>query len=276
LHPKPNNPFQHQHEEKNFVDFSNHRPSSQIKDHNLHINFHLQHQTLIMEVEIRASSNAITPTDDQTPATSTNGHDNIILSTEDTTTIDTLIKHPLQHRWTLWFDNGKKTSQENWANNLRKVLTVDTVEDFWRLYNNITPASKLSTSSTYHFFKENIEPKWEDPCNAKGGKWVVTLHTRARKESLDKLWLWTLLACIGESFEDEEEICGGVISIRKQQDKIALWTRSGDHDEEATKRVGRKLKEVLELTDQHALGYQLHEEARQRDSSFGNANRFKI
>jgi translation initiation factor 4E len=42
------------------------------------------------------------------------------------------VKHPLQHRWTLWYDNPKKrNSAESWEENLKKIYTFDTVEDFW-------------------------------------------------------------------------------------------------------------------------------------------------
>jgi hypothetical protein len=38
------------------------------------------------------------------------------------------IKHPLQNRWTLWYDSpAKKTTQATWASNLRKIVTFDTV-----------------------------------------------------------------------------------------------------------------------------------------------------
>lgn len=41
------------------------------------------------------------------------------------------IKHPLQNRWTLWFDNpGKKTNSQNWSDNLKRVVTFDTVSFF--------------------------------------------------------------------------------------------------------------------------------------------------
>jgi translation initiation factor 4E len=98
------------------------------------------------------------------------------------------------------------------------------------LYNNVLPASKLSSGANYHFFKEGIEPKWEDPVNEKGGKWVVTISAKARFTQFDKLWLWMLLACVGEVFEDEAEICGCVASVRKGGDKVALWTRTANLD----------------------------------------------
>lgn len=48
-------------------------------------------------------------------------------------TIDYTVKHPLQNTWTLWFDNpGKKASAQSWADNLKEIINIDTVEDFWR------------------------------------------------------------------------------------------------------------------------------------------------
>lgn len=48
-------------------------------------------------------------------------------------TIDYSVKHSLQNIWTLWFDNpGKKTDAQSWADNLKEVSSIETVEDFWR------------------------------------------------------------------------------------------------------------------------------------------------
>lgn len=42
------------------------------------------------------------------------------------------VKHPLHNSWTLWFDNpGKKASVSSWSQNLKEIVTLDTVEDFW-------------------------------------------------------------------------------------------------------------------------------------------------
>ena len=42
-------------------------------------------------------------------------------------------KHPLECKWTLWFDNpkGGGQKQSTWGQTLRAVYTFDTVEDFW-------------------------------------------------------------------------------------------------------------------------------------------------
>ena len=49
---------------------------------------------------------------------------------------DTMIeegkKHPLEHKWTLWFDNPSgRQKKEAWGQTLRQVYTFGTVEDFW-------------------------------------------------------------------------------------------------------------------------------------------------
>jgi translation initiation factor 4E len=42
-------------------------------------------------------------------------------------------KHPLNGRWTLWFDNpnNKRPQSNNWDASLKNLITIETVEDFW-------------------------------------------------------------------------------------------------------------------------------------------------
>lgn len=173
----------------------------------------------------------------------------------------------------MWYDCAqKKVGQAAWGEQLRKVVAVDTVpaisissavayqrlrrqvEDFWGLYNNIIKASKLAHGANYHLFKENVEPKWEDAFNDRGGKWIVPINDKKREDNgpLDRMWLWTLLACIGESFDDESEIAGCVVSVRKTGDKISLWTKTS-HNENVQKRIGYAL-----LTTVNRLISRLH------------------
>jgi translation initiation factor 4E len=177
------------------------------------------------------------------------------------------VKHPLQNGWTIWFDNpGKRTNQASWGDHLRKITTFDTVEDFWRVFNNLKPASSLPQGSNYHIFKEHIEPKWEDPLNAKGGKWTVTIPPKSRASSLDQMWLWTILACIGETVRSPDDVCGLVVSVRKAGDRVQIWTRDANN-EAACRDIGRSLKETLELPDNVLIGYQSHADSMKKSSS---------
>ena len=71
-----------------------------------------------------------------------------------------VVKHPLQNAWTLWFFKNDKA--RSWEENQKAIITVNTVEDFWSLYNHIEVASRLPPGSDYSLFKEGIFPDWED------------------------------------------------------------------------------------------------------------------
>ncbi|GAA5914344.1 hypothetical protein JCM6882_008167 [Rhodosporidiobolus microsporus] len=169
---------------------------------------------------------------------------------------DFTVKHPLYAPWTLWFDSASKQDKaKSWDDALSEVVSFQSVEDFWGLYNNIIPPSLLSANSNYYLFKEGIKPAWEDAANQTGGKWSVQLPRGKYTEQIDAFWLYTMLAAIGETFETPytspssapsssdpptdaaaaptplpatftNEICGVIVSARKAFFRINIWTRS--------------------------------------------------
>ncbi|KAG7026150.1 hypothetical protein SDJN02_12649 [Cucurbita argyrosperma subsp. argyrosperma] len=170
--------------------------------------------------------------------------------------------HKLERKWTFWFDNQSRPKQgAAWGSSLRKVYTFDTVEEFWCLYDQIPKPSKLPANADFHLFKSGVEPKWEDPECANGGKWTVT---SSRKANLDSMWLETLMALIGEQFEESDEICGVVASVRQRQDKLALWTKNATN-EAAQMSLGRKWKEIIDVTDK--ISFSFHEDLRREKSA---------
>ncbi|CAN0524580.1 unnamed protein product [Laminaria digitata] len=58
---------------------------------------------------------------------------------------------------------------------------------------------------------------------------------------LDQWWLHAVLAS-----EAGSEVCGLVVSLRKGQHRIALWTKTCD--ESRVISVGKKLKEALKVS----------------------------
>jgi translation initiation factor 4E len=109
--------------------------------------------------------------------------------------------------------------------------------------------SKISLGCDYMFFKKGIPPMWEDPQNCDGGRWVLNLEKRFHNTSLDVYWLNILLALIGEQFDEDSEFVNGIwVNVRARGDKISLWTKRAKNSE-AQLRIGRKLKEILQLKD---------------------------
>ena len=39
-----------------------------------------------------------------------------------------------------------------------------------------------------------------------------------------------MMALIGEQFDDAEDICGVVASVRQRQDKLSLWTKTAANE----------------------------------------------
>ncbi|XP_018591842.1 eukaryotic translation initiation factor 4E-1B isoform X1 [Scleropages formosus] len=182
-----------------------------------------------------------------------------------TTLIGRHLKHPLQNRWALWFYKNDKSKV--WQDNLKIITKFDTVEDFWALYNNIRPASKLSSGCDYAVFKDGIEPMWEDRRNKCGGRWLITLSKQQRHTELDHFWLETLLCIIGEVFGAfSRDVCGAVVNIRAKGDKIAMWTTNTENKEAVT-FIGRKYKEGVGLPTKLVIGYQAHADTATKSNS---------
>ena len=94
-------------------------------------------------------------------------------------------EHKLHNKWVLWYDPPQDPTV--WKDLTEPILPFSTVEEFWRLINNIRPPTRLRDGSNYHLFKENVKPTWEDPINADGGKWSFFVP-----DNLPALWLFTV------------------------------------------------------------------------------------
>ncbi|KAJ3568073.1 hypothetical protein NP233_g5957 [Leucocoprinus birnbaumii] len=186
------------------------------------------------------------------------------------------VKHPLYSPWTLWFDSpatkGRNLPQtpvsafpqtpvpqtpgvaaaQGWMEDIKRVISFDSVEEFWGLYNNIVPPSQLPQKANYYLFKEGIIPAWEDEANKYGGKWSIQLPRDKNRGNVDKMWLYTMLAAIGETFDPTPEdnaqslITGVIVSIRQQFYRISIWTRLAPADDndlrDRVETIGRCFK----------------------------------
>ncbi|KAF4636489.1 hypothetical protein G7Y89_g1605 [Cudoniella acicularis] len=201
------------------------------------------------------------------------------------------VKHPLMHKWTLWFTKPPSGKGDNWNDLLKEVITFNSVEEFWGVYNNIAPTSELALKSDYHLFKEGVRPEWEDVQNKHGGKWSYQFKEK-RNVPIDELWLHVMLAAIGETLEEEGdgELMGVVVNVRKGFYRIGVWTRTigksipngGDGDvaggkgrstekgREILMNIGRKFKEVLKLPASEAVEFSGH-----TDSAHSGSTRAK-
>lgn len=150
---------------------------------------------------------------------------------------------------------GGACSSENWEATLKMVGAYRTVETFMGVFRSMKRPSQLDKSANYHLFKDNIKPMWEDPANAKGGKWIVSFSQGGTHPALlDRSWLWTVLALIGEDLDGDDEVTGAVLSARHKSDRIALWIRDKANIEQVNE-LGKRFVRMLEL--EHEPGVSL-------------------
>jgi translation initiation factor 4E len=156
------------------------------------------------------------------------------------------MQNKLSTNWTLWYDKNDFTiSDKNWDQFLIKIFSFNTIEDFWRLYNNICPLSSIPLGSNYHIFKNEIEPKWEDYHNLNGGKWILKVF---KKNSLviQKIWEKTISVLLLEKFSgfSLKDINGVVGSVRKNEIRLAIWTKDAE-DEKKQISIGKFWKNLI-------------------------------
>lgn len=137
-----------------------------------------------------------------------------------------------------------------------------------------------------------MRPEWEDAQNKHGGKWAFHFKEK-RNVPIDELWLHVMLAAIGETLEEEEdgEVMGVVVNVRKGFYRIGLWTRtvgkavpggpegdvaggkgrSPDKGRQVLEGIGRRFKDVLQLRESEQVEFSGHTDSAQSGSSRAKA-----
>ncbi|CAB9510443.1 factor isoform 4E-2 [Seminavis robusta] len=221
------------------------------------------------------------PAPDSTPASAasapaTSSQSDTAANAAASADLTTTTRTPLHCRWTLWYDNPRFAPAGTlWKDNLKRCGSFDSVEAFWRCFNNMKPPSQLSLNSNYHIFREGILPTWEDPTNIDGGKFVYTMQKKISKTGVcDESWMFTVLAAIGETMDlDGDQVVGAVVSIRKSQDRIALWIKSSD--KHICRNIGLRWKKALDIHKVN-LKFQVHRDAATTGRSFRNEIQFSV
>jgi len=152
----------------------------------------------------------------------------------------------LNNSWILWYDKKNHTVGSNdWDKFLIRISTFETMGLFCGLLGKIIPLSQLPNGASYHFFKQGIEPRWEDKNNFEGGKWILVLQKQNLNKA-DKIWFLTLSSVLGGSFKNnlKRAITGIVGTIKKNQLRVAIWTKKSKN-EKLQINIGKVWKKVI-------------------------------
>nr|QBK86835.1 MAG: translation initiation factor 4E [Marseillevirus LCMAC103] len=188
--------------------------------------------------------------------------------------------HPLSDKWVLWHDApkaraapGQAMSKEAWNKSISRVISVDSVDGFWRLFNNLDALASLPIGSAYNLFKNGIRPEWEDPANEGGGRWYVSFETptssrggvdRAEFDKrVDNTWMYAALSLLGNSVDKTGIVCGIVAAVRNRETRFDVWTRKAPPQE--IRDLGAALLENLAYCAR--MSYRYHKDQRGRSSA---------
>ncbi|CAD1809409.1 unnamed protein product [Candida parapsilosis] len=185
-----------------------------------------------------------------TTANTTTDGDNNTVSQQQQAGVDSYLQttHQLQ------FTNLNNTSTT--------ISHIASVEQMWTMLTSIKTSYNLSIGSEFLIFKIGVNPVWEDPLNAKGGRWIFRFSRKAQdyhhqnkkdaegastttaissQQSVQKLrkrtaliWERMVIKILTGNFIPSthafeiqnvlhNDICGIVLSVRKEEDIISVW-----------------------------------------------------
>lgn len=139
--------------------------------------------------------------------------------------------HPLEYVWTFYYEPRviyKRQTEQTWLSNYKKVCNVDSVESFWRLYNNMINYIDIPYGSIYAMFRNNIHPSWEHPENRKGFSWIIYINKFTSKKWIKQMYEESMLLLIGCMYEYESMLNGCTFEKKGKGGKIVYWFKKYD------------------------------------------------
>lgn len=125
----------------------------------------------------------------------------------------------LETPWILYWH--ARDNKEWTLDSYQKKSTIKTVEDFWRLYNNL----RTVAFDMFFLMRADHPPLWEAPNNIKGGALSFRIHNK----EVDNFWLIGSLLLVGETIcTHPEEVVGISVSPKLKNTTIRIWYRDQD------------------------------------------------
>lgn len=134
---------------------------------------------------------------------------------------------PLEKKWDYFLDNGGWAVDDDYLSVMKRLGSVDTIQEFWNYHNGMERSMKKICSQPSLFslrlFRNDVKPIWEDDNNRWGGKWVIPCSTMD-PTSLWSLWQEISMLAVGGTFARKGAICGCILSYRQNGRKeIHIW-----------------------------------------------------
>ena len=136
------------------------------------------------------------------------------------TNIKIIYEHALNRSWTLYFDTFQLHNSfrdemiyDTWVDNIDSVYEFDSVEKFWRLYNNINKPGEMWQKSSYYLFQNKP---------ILGGDILLNI-TDTNVEDINRIWLHLVLALVGETIVNSNKIQGISLKCNKKYYTMEIY-----------------------------------------------------
>jgi len=153
----------------------------------------------------------------------------------------------IKSSWKYYQISSQEQQQKDWAGSLKQICTVKAVPELLHTLDQ-TEIAGLENFLDLNFFKQNIQPMWEDPSNINGGRIIAEIPT-ALKDRLAELWRRTVAFCVLEPFEG----INGCVYAEKANYRICIWISNPAVAEDITSAWRRVLS-----CDEVAFTFSLH------------------
>lgn len=158
--------------------------------------------------------------------------------------------------------NSNEQTSKSWADSLKSIGTVKTVPELLFTLDE-TWKRGMENINDLNFFKNNIQPMWEDPANVNGGRCIMEIPT-ARKDILFDMWKNTVAFCASNAFE----CISGCVFNEKANYRISIWIS----DPQESEALMKAWKDTLN-SNSVAFSFSLHnrypDHSKYRKKGFG-------
>lgn len=165
-----------------------------------------------------------------------------------------------------FFKQYSKQDQKSYKDEIKTLGSFNTVEGFWSYYRHMVRPDKLPAGCEINLFQEGIQPMWEDEANKGGARYIL----RIKPTHANKFWEELIIGFIGEQCDDNDDICGLVLSVRSTEVLISLWTKR--LDEKTKANIKDWIFKTLGLSEKAEIEFRQH--PRKDDQSNPNQGKF--
>lgn len=172
---------------------------------------------------------------------------------------------PFEDKWTLY--GHLQSASTNYNMCCVKMADIQTIADFWNVFNNVHSAKELHSEYVlldnkrmiaYSLFKNDISPEWEHHVNASGSEWGC--RDNITRDEFDRMWRELTLSVVNNEFEHVVGVrCINKTNKSRDMFKIEIWM---DVCDERVMKVKRNIDAIIQPMYEFTLMFHMEKHSK--------------